>query len=122
MTNLCNFHFYSLSFIDNNKETLEFDSKGYKKEEDDEIIYYFKHDNNYKFIIKKDILKVEVNSSKYIFKLNEVTECCINIGDYEIHNTINTQILNISNNKIVLEYEMNFDTFKGQYKIILELY
>lgn len=122
MVSLCDFHFSSVSNVDGNQEIIEFDAKGYRKEENENIIYYFKHDNNYKFIIKKDILYVEVNDSRYVFDKNKITASFINVMGNSISVNIETKLLNILDNKIQLEYEMIFDTFKGKYHITLELY
>ena len=65
MAVLCDFKFTSFVKIDNEEEKIEFVTKGYKNNKEDELVYYFKNDNEYKFVIKGDILVVFVNDSKY---------------------------------------------------------
>lgn len=121
MAVLTRFRFYSRSNLSGMKEETEFEVNGYKKEENDSLIYYFKNENAYKFIIKKDILSVEVNDSKYVFDVNKKTRALIKNGDYSFFADIITTKLNINENKLSIEYTMDFNTFKGNYLINLEL-
>ena len=81
MKSLCMFNFYALSVLDGEKEEIKIDVKGYKSYEDNKTIYYFKHDNSYKFIVDDDLI-VYVNNSIYHFNLNKKTEALIRIDNY----------------------------------------
>ncbi len=121
MAVLCNFKFYSSAIIDDNEDVIEFNVKGYKQINDDSIVYYFKNDNEYKFIIKDNILSVNVNKSVYEFNKTKKTEAILNFDDYVYKASVVTNKLNLSDNKIEIEYVIDFVSFKGKYKIILEL-
>lgn len=120
MSELCNFSFYSLSILDNDKQETSFDVKGYKNIEDHKIIYYFKNENTYKFIID-DNLTVYVNDSIYLFDINKKTEALIRINHLSYKVSVITNKLTISESEIHIEYTLDFITFKGEYKITLKL-
>ena len=122
MAVLCDFKFTSFVKIDNEEEKIEFVTKGYKNNKEDELVYYFKNDNEYKFVIKGDILVVFVNDSKYSFNMNKKTEALINNEGYCYKASISTNKLLLESNKIEIEYVIDFTSFKGEYKIILELH
>lgn len=122
MAVLCDFKFTSFVKIDNEEEKIEFVTKGYKNNKEDELVYYFKNDNEYKFVIKGDILVVFVNDSKYSFNINKKTEALINNEGYCYKASISTNKLLLESNKIEIEYVIDFTSFKGEYKIILELH
>lgn len=120
MKSLCNFTFYALSVLDGEKEEISFDVKGYKSHEDNKQIYYFKKDNSYKFIIDGDLM-VYVNDSIYHFDINKKTEALLRIDNYSYKVSVITNKLDIQDNRIELEYTLDFINFKGEYKIILKL-
>lgn len=122
MSELVNFKFLSISKLDEEVDRIEFEVKGYKKIEDDNLIFYFKHDHSYKFIINNNILKVSVGLSNYEFDLKRKTEAIIRTDEYSYKASIITSLLNISNQKLEIKYILDFNTFKGEYEIILELY
>ena len=121
MGELMNFRFKSEYKLDNDIEIIEFESKGYKKYEGNRTIYYFKHDNAYKFLIDDDVLEVEVNNSYYRFDINNKTEAIIRGDHYSYKVSVTTERLNIFNDKIEISYVLDFVTFKGTYNITLEL-
>ena len=122
MAKLSNFKFYSHFKLDGEIEKIKFEARGYVDKKTDQIIYYFKNDNDYKFIIKNDIVEVSVNESFYSFVLNKKTEALINNAGYLYKASVVTNKLVILDNKVEIEYVMDFVSFKGVYKIILELY
>lgn len=121
MASICNFKFSSTMVLDGEEEKTEFIAKGYKDFSDEGVIYYFKHENSYKFYIKNEVLTVNVNDSVYVFDKSKKTEAIINNAGYSYKASVKTNELMISEEKIVLEYVMDFVNFKGIYKIILEL-
>lgn len=121
MRSLCDFHFFAKSNLDGSEQITDFKIKGYKSIEDDKIIFYFKNENKYKFIIVNNILEVMVDDSCYKFDVNKKTEAIINSGGYQLKASIITQKLDILDSKIEIKYMLDFGNFKGEYQIILEL-
>lgn len=121
MGELVNFKFMSLVSLDGEEEKTEFVSKGYKQVKDKDLIYYFKNENEYKFIVKNNVLEVNVNDSRYTFDTNKKREALISSEGYFYKASIITNKLVINSNKIEIEYILDFGSFKGNYKIILEL-
>lgn len=112
------FNFKSISDFGEGKEEITFIAKGYLDEENNVI--YFKNDNNsYKFIFKDDI-EVYFNESKYIFDLNKKTLAYVNNDNFTFTPSVFTKKIDISTNKLLVEYEMDFNSFKGEYLISLE--
>lgn len=120
MGELCQFRFKSIINLDE-EEIIEFEQKGYKQEKDGCLIYYFKKDQEYKFIIKDNNLEVQVGGSRYNFVLNKKTEALIKVDNYFYKSSVITKLLEIDNNIIKINYEMDFSSFIGEYQIILEL-
>lgn len=121
MTNLCEFEFNSVTIIDDDVENYSFKVKGYKKISSEETVYYFKNDNSYKYIIKKDIVKVHVNDSTYIFDLNNKTIADIRIDAYTMEGIITTSLLNISEDLVEIKYSLELNGLRGNYHTILKL-
>ena len=117
MSELKEFNFKSINIIDNESNEVTFTTKGYIK--DDSIIYFKWEDNTYKFI-KGDSLLVQVNDSQYEFNANKKTLANIVNQGFSMNASIITDKLEISNNKIYIEYIMDFSSFKGKYIINLE--
>ena len=83
-------------------------------------LYYLKKgDSLYKFIIDGG-LKVFFNESQYEFNLNKKTLAQINSEGFTFNASVITNKLDILTNKIVIEYTMDFTSFKGEYSIIVE--
>jgi hypothetical protein len=110
-----------VSIIDDQRENTNFSVKGYKDYKEGCHIYYFKHENEYKFIVSKEDLTVYVNESVYTFNTTKKTEAIINASGYTFKAYINTNKLVISDTLIHIEYELDFNSFKGKYEINLEL-
>lgn len=121
MAKLSNFSFCSVSTIDDDSSVINFQAKGYVDHREDCIIWYFKHENEYKIIIQKDSLVVYVNDSSYTFDQNKKTEALIKIDNYSYKASVLTNNLMISDNQIDINYILNFDSFKGSYRISIKL-
>ena len=120
MASLANFTFYSRSNIDGDINTIDFECKGYTDKKDN-VVWYFKNENEYKFIILKEALMVNVNDSKYYFDINKKTEALICNGGYSYKASVVTKKLEISTNEIKLNYILDFSSFQGEYEIIVKL-
>jgi len=117
MNELKYFSFKSISKIDGEVSKINFNVKGYIK---DSNIIYFKHeDNSYKFITNRSLL-VYVNESQYEFDIDKKTLANIVNQGFSMNASIITNKLEILDNKIYIEYIMDFSSFKGEYSIILE--
>lgn len=121
MATLCNYKFSSIAIIDDQEEKTNFTSKGYKDIKGDSTIFYFKHDNEYKFLVNKNTLIVTVNQSQYTFDMTKKTEAIINNDGYLFKASITTKQLIITESNIYINYEMDFVSFKANYSINLEL-
>lgn len=121
MANLCNFIFYSISKIEEDTNETNFVAKGYKDVKDDKTIWYFKYENEYKLIIKDNELEVFVNESNYLFNVNKKTEAYIKNDNYLYKASILTNSLVIKDNEIDLNYTLDFNSFKGNYRINVKL-
>lgn len=121
MARLTNFDFYSMSCIEDDINETNFVSKGYVDNKDNCCIWYFKNDNEYKFIIKDNSLLVYVNESVYSFESNKKTESLIKIEGYLCKVSVFTSELIIEENEIRINYILDFNSFKGSYKIIVKL-
>lgn len=122
MRSLCNFHFFAKSNLDGSEQITDFKVKGYETVEGNKTIFYFKNENKYKFILVNNSLEVLVNDSYYKFDVNKKNEAIINSGGYQLKASIITEKLDILDNKIEIQYILDFNSFKGEYQIILELY
>lgn len=122
MADLYNFKFHSISKIDDDISELNFDVKGFVDKRENIVIWYFKNENSYKFIIDGDVLKVNVNDSEYTFINNKKTEALISVDNYLYKASIYTNNIIIRDNYIDINYTLDFSTFKGSYRIIVELY
>ena len=121
MATLCNYKFTSIALIDNQEEKTNFIAKGYKDTQEGYLVLYFKNENEYKFLVSKDSLVVNVNKSQYTFDLTKKTEAIINNDGYSFKASINTEKLVITDNAIYIRYEIDFISFKASYTINLEL-
>ena len=116
MRELVEFKFNSKSNLDGEINIIDFIAKGYRSEN----IWYFKNENEYKFFINDD-LEVRVNDSVYKFNLNKKTEALIKLDQYLYKASITTNKLLINENRIEINYSMDFSGFSGVYEIIVEL-
>ena len=121
MAKLSSFSFYSISTLDDDSSETNFIAKGYVDYREDYSLWYFKHENEYKFIIRRDELEVCVDNSSYNFNVNKKTEAFIKIDNYSYKASITTNSLIISEEEININYVMDFSSFKGNYKIIVKL-
>ena len=111
------FDFKSSVIFEDDIQEISFLAKGVIDEEKN--IIYFKNENNaYKFILG-DTLEVFFNDSKYMFELNKKTLAYVNSEGFTFNTSVYTTKLEISLNQIYLEYEMDFNSFKGKYSINL---
>ena len=122
MADLCKFRFHSISKIDEDVNELNFEAQGFIDQREDSLIWYFKNENSYKFIIYKDKLDVNVNNSKYTFINNKKTEAIISVDNYLYKASIYTNFIVINKDYIDINYTLDFSTFKGNYRISVELY
>ena len=117
MTSIKEFEFKSITKFDDDISEIQFHAKGYIK---DDCLIYFKNDEySYKFIIN-DALKVFVNDSVYEFDTNKKTLAFIKTDEVEFQTSVITDKLIIEQNKIIINYTMDFESFKGNYFITLE--
>ncbi len=107
--------------MDDDVSETNFIAKGYVDYREDYCLWYFRNENEYKFIIRKDELEVYVGESCYKFKINKKTEALIKSDIYLYKASINTNVLDISEEEITINYVMDFSSFKGSYKIIVKL-
>ena len=116
MAEIKSFTFISNSKVEDDINNIQFDAKGYV---DDKTIYFKNGADSYKFILDES-LKVFFNESQYEFDLNKKTLAFINSEGFTFNASVITNRLDILTNKIVIEYIMDFVSFKGEYSIIVE--
>ena len=96
------------SEINDKKDCVIINGKGYYKNDSDGVVVYFNsEDTKYKYVYVNDCLTIYCNDSVYVFKINSEQVGKIKNGEYVFEIATFATRIEFNDNSIVLDYNLS---------------